>query len=119
MDSILTSTKKALGINADDDSFDETIIMHINTILSTLTQLGVGPKEGFVIEDDTALWSDFISDKLKLRAVRSYLHIKVRLLFDLPQSSAHIEALKQQAAELEWRILVDTDTNSEEEIQNG
>lgn len=119
MDSILNSTKKAIGLSVDDKSFDPDVIMHINTVLLTLKQLGVGPSEGFVIEDETTLWSDFIPDSLKLRSVRSYMYIKVRLLFDIPQSSAHIEALKQQADELEWRILVETDTKSEEENQNG
>ena len=122
MESILTSIKKLLMIADDYDHFDPDIIMHINSVFMTLTQLGVGPPEGFIIEDDSAVWSDFIADPVQLQAVKSYIYLKVRLLFDPPSSSAVIESFQRQADEYEWRLMImaETLTNGEEEtIQNG
>lgn len=106
MDSILTSIKKLLGISEDYTQFDDDVIMHINTVFLNLTQLGVGPAEGFTIEDDTADWEDFIDDNIQLQAVKSYMYLKVKLLFDPPLSSAVIESTNRMIAELEWRLNV-------------
>ena len=105
MDSILTSIKKMLGIIEEDESFDIDIIIHINTAFSTLTQLGVGPKEGFVIRDKTTLWTEFIDD-IRLENVRSYVYLKVRQVFDPPTNSAVLDAISRQISELEWRMNV-------------
>jgi hypothetical protein len=110
MESILTSIKKLLGISEEYDHFDPDIIMHINSTFMTLNQLGVGPAEGFSIEDETSTWSDFISDNIKLEAVKSYIHLKVKLLFDPPSSSAVIEAISKSINELEWRLNVIVET---------
>lgn len=110
MESILTSVKKVLGVSEDYTQFDEDIIMHINSVLLNLTQLGVGPDEGFSIEDDTTGWTDFISDKIQLQAVKSYMYLKVKLLFDPPLSSAVIESTNRMIAELEWRLNVATES---------
>lgn len=110
MESILTSIKKLLGISEEYDHFDPDIIMHINSTFMTLNQLGVGPAEGFSIEDETSTWSDFISDNVKLEAVKSYIHLKVKLLFDPPSSSAVIEAISKSINELEWRLNVIVET---------
>lgn len=104
MESILNSIKKMLGPSADYDHFDPDIIMHINTVFMTLTQLGVGPPEGFYIEDDTTTWLEFIPELTKLQAVKTYIYLKVKLVFDPPQSSAVIESMNKQIAELEWRL---------------
>ncbi len=104
MDSILTSIKKLLGITAEYDHFDPDIILHINTVFGILTQLGVGPANGFSITNEYGVWSDFLQDDPRLEMVKSFMHLKVRLLFDPPQSSALIQAMEKQAAELEWRI---------------
>ena len=106
MESILTSIKKLLGITEEYGYFDPDIIMHINSVFMILTQLGVGPSSGFRIEDDTSTWSDFISDTTKLEAVKSYMHLKVKLLFDPPTNSAVIESINRMISELEWRINV-------------
>lgn len=106
MDSILTSIKKLLGIAEEYEHFDQDIIMHINSVFMTLTQIGVGPSEGFVIEDDTSVWTDFIPEVGKLEAVKSYMHLRVKLLFDPPQSSAVIEAMNRMISEFEWRLNV-------------
>lgn len=106
--SILTSTKKILGIAEDYTVFDLDIITHINTAFSTLTQLGVGPREGFMIEDDSAQWTDFdpVDDDRQYNAVKSYIFLRVRLLFDPPTTSYLITALEKQVQELEWRMNV-------------
>ena len=110
MESILTSIKKLLGISEEYDHFDVDIIMHINTVLMILTQIGVGPEEGFFIEDDSATWGDFISDNTKHQSVKSYVYLKVKLLFDPPLSSAVIEAINRSISELEWRLNVSADS---------
>lgn len=104
MESILTSTKKLLGITEEYEHFDKDLIMHINTVFLTLNQLGVGPEEGFLIEDETAEWVDFIEGSAQLQAVKSYIYLKVKLLFDPPLSSAVIESTNRMIGELEWRL---------------
>ena len=103
-DSILTSTKKNLGIVEAYEVFDADITMHINSAFSTLNQLGVGPEQGFMIEDKTALWSQFLEGDLRLNNVKSYVYLRVRLLFDPPGTSFAIASFKDQIEELEWRI---------------
>ena len=108
IESILTSIKKLLGITEEYINFDPDIIMHINTVFMTLNQLGVGPSEGFRIEDKSATWDEFIGEATNLDAVKSYMHLKVKLLFDPPLNSAVMEAMKQQINELEWRLNVNS-----------
>ena len=112
MDSILTSIKKLLSITEEYDYFDPDIIMHINTALSTLTQLGVGPSEGFMIEDKTATWSDFISDTKEVISVKTYVYLKVKKVFDPPLSSIVMEAMNENIKELEWRLNVSVDPSN-------
>lgn len=107
MDSVLTSIKKLLGISEDYEHFDADIIMHINSVLMILTQLGVGPTEGFSIQNKTQTWTDFLGeDAVLLEGVRSYVYMKVRLMFDPPTSSATIESMTRLANEFEWRLNV-------------
>lgn len=181
MESILTSVKKLLGITEDYKHFDTDIILHINTVFMVLNQLGVGPSEGFSIEDDTSVWTDFISTNAyykaehgidtdtkaemfaptkeiidaailsanqidtgfytttgekvyhastlsgidvfyyvsvanpsQLEAVKSYVYLKVKLLFDPPLSSSVIEATNRMISELEWRLNVSVDPSTTE-----
>ena len=107
--SILTSIKKMLGVAEDYTEFDEDIITHINSVFLNLTQLGVGPEEGFMIDDDTAVWEDFIDDSIQLQAVKTYMYLKVKLLFDPPLSSSVTESFTRMIAELEWRLKVAVD----------
>lgn len=106
MESILNSIKKLLGIAEDYTHFDQDIVIHINSVFMDLTLLGVGPEEGFVIEDDTSLWVDFLNDSIKLEAIKSYMYLRVKLLFDPPLSSAAIEAINRDIERWEWRINV-------------
>lgn len=109
MESILTSIKKLLGITEEYEHYDSDIIMHINSVFSILTQLGVGPSNGFAIEDKTAEWKDFIGDESKIEMVKSYVHLKVKLIFDPPLSSSVMEAMNRQISEFEWRLNVAVD----------
>lgn len=104
--SILNSTKKILGIGDNYFAFDLDIITHINATFSILNQLGIGPIEGFSIEDDDATWDDYPVPPNQLQAIKSYLFLKVRLMFDPPTTSYLIEATNKQIAEFEWRINI-------------
>ena len=110
MDSILISIKKLLGIDESYDMFDPDIIIHINSAFFVLYQLGVGrdPSTPFTINGINQLWSDFV-DPSQVDLVKSYVYLKVRLLFDPPQNSSLLQAIKDQIAEFEWRATVSTD----------
>ena len=114
MSSILEDVKKDLNISPDDDYFDPEIIMHTNTAFSILTQLGVGPKAGFSISDDTAEWTDFIPEDARLNIIKSYVPKKVKTLFDPPNTGPMAEALNKTISELEWRLNVIVDPELEE-----
>lgn len=106
-DSILDNTKKVLGIDASYTVFDVDIMMHINSAFNTLTQLGLGPPVGFMILDDTAVWADFFDPVHGLmQSVKTYIYLRVRLLFDPPGTSFVIASMERQILELEWRLNV-------------
>lgn len=104
--SILTSTKKILGMDASYTAFDLDILTAINSAFATLNQLGIGPTNGFAIEDAAALWTDFIASDSRLNSVKTYVYLSVRLVFDPPSTSFAIEAFNKQKSELEWRLNV-------------
>lgn len=116
MESILTSIKKLLGIAEDYEHFDSDIIIHINSVFSILTQLGVGSDTGFSISDKTTTWCDFISDSTNLEMVKTYVYLKVKLLFDPPLNSSATNSMEKTISELEWRLNVAVDPKGE--IQN-
>ena len=105
-ESILESTKAAMGIVPEYDSFNNQLIMLINSAFSTLSQLGIGPDDGFAIEDSSTTWDEFLNGKRILNFVIQYVHIYVRLGFDPPQNSFAVQSMKQQLDELTWRINV-------------
>lgn len=105
-ESILTSIKKILGITEEYEQFDADIIMHINSVFMILQQLGVGPKEGFTITDKSTTWGDYLLNGTQYESVKSYIGLKVRLLFDPPLSSTVMECMKQMISEMEWRLNV-------------
>ena len=111
-ESVLTSVKKLLGIDEGYTHFDADIVMHINSVFSILTQMGVGPANGFSITGGAVL-----------PLVKSYVGLKVRLLFDPPLSSAAVESMNRQISEFEWRLFVAADpvepTSGKEELQSG
>ena len=104
MDSVLNTTKKLLGIDSDDDSFDSDICVGINSAILTLGQLGLEGKAGFMVINDEQKWSDYLDDNALLPMVQQYIHLKTRMSFDPPQNSVVCDNLKQIIAELEWRI---------------
>lgn len=106
MTSILKTIKKLLGIADDQTNFDTDLIVHINSVFMTLNQLGVGPDEGFTIADEFANWEDFIPADTNLELVKTYVYLKVRLLFDPPLSSSVLSAMERMASEYEWRLNV-------------
>ena len=105
-DSILTSTKKILGVAEDDTAFDLDIQTHLNGAFAQLWQLGVGPTSPFMITGADEEWSTFLQDDVFLNMARPYVYLKVRLAFDPPTTSYLIESLRKQAEEMEWRMNV-------------
>lgn len=108
-DSILTSIKKLLGIAEEYTHFDTDITMHINSVFFTLSQLGVGPTKGFSIKDAKNTWNEYLPDGELLNAVKTYVFLKVKIVFDPPTSSSVIEAYNKCIAEAEWRINVEAE----------
>lgn len=104
-DSILDSIKLALGLPPDYAAFDPAIVMHINSAFGTANQLGLGPPQGFKIQDNSTTWDAFLNDD-RMEEVKAYIYLKVRLLFDPPTLSFVLTALQEQARELEWRLNV-------------
>ena len=104
--SILTSTKKILGIDEGYTVWDLDIITHINSAFSDLAQLGVGPAVGFTIEDASATWDQFLDDDAQLNRVKTYIHLRCKLLFDPPTTSYALTAMQEQVQTLEWRLNV-------------
>ena len=121
-ESILDSIKKILGVSTEDDIFDEELLVLINSVFMTLQQIGVGPQDTlFNVEDNSSTWSDYLTNPTELPMVKTYIAIRVRLIFDPPQSSSLDQALRQEIAEYEWRLNVKVDdyriedSNTEEE----
>jgi hypothetical protein len=112
-ESILTSIKKLLGITEDYTHFDTDVIMHINSVFMILMQLGIGPAEGFSITGDSEVWSDFLSDATWFESIKSYVYLKVKLIFDPPQSGTLLNAMEKQVSEFEWRC------QEEQDFRNG
>lgn len=109
-ESILNSIKKMLGIANEYTVFDSDIIMHINSVLMILSQLGVGSSKGYSIEDASNSWDEFVNPDDNLNAIKSYIYLKVRLMFDPPINSAVLESMKETIKELEWRLNVGSET---------
>lgn len=105
-DSILNGTKKILGVAEDYPAFDVDILTHINSVFTILQQLGIGPESGFFIEDADTTWSAFLGNDPLLNSVKTYVYLRVRILFDPPTTSFLLTSLKEQYQELEWRLNV-------------
>lgn len=110
-ESILTSIKKALGIPEDAEMFDPELIMYINSVIASLNQMGIGPVEGFEIQDKNTKWNDFLDGDILLSSVKTYVYLKVRMIFDPPQSSVTKDAFEKQIVEFEWRNYVKKDND--------
>lgn len=115
-DSIFLSVKKMLGMGADYNAFDTDILTHINSVFLILAQLGVGPGVPFFIEGSEEKWTDFMEDISKINLVKSYMYLKVRLLFDPPNVGVLHEAMERQISEFEWRLNVQAETPTERSV---
>lgn len=109
---ILSDIKKQIGIVPDYTAFDDQILLDINAAFNTLHQLGVGPEEGFLVDADTE-WETYISTK-RLNFIKSYISMKVKVMFDPPSSSFALDALNKQIAEYEWRITSEVECYGQE-----
>ena len=110
-DSILTTIKKLLGLTEDQKEFDTDIIIYINSTFSKLYRLGVGTTHVFSIQDEYAIWGDFIEDDARINDVKNYIYLKVKLIFDPPLSSSVLSAIERQIKELEWDLNVTSELN--------
>lgn len=110
--SILNETKKILGIEEDYTAFDLDILTHINTVLSTLSQLGIGPAGGVAIEDATATWDEVLGVDVELNMVKTYMYLRVRMVFDPPTTSYLLNAMQEQLKEFEWRLSTKRENES-------
>ena len=103
-ENILNSIKKILGIPEDYTAFDQDIMIHINSVFMILSELGVGPSNGYSLKDGTEKWGDFISDDENLEGIKTYVYMKVKTIFDPPLNSAVLASMKELISEFEWRI---------------
>lgn len=110
--SILEDIKKMCSVAPDDDSFDAEFILHINSVLSTLEQVGIGMEGGFWVDDAAATWDEFIGVDPRFNAVKGYVFLRVKILFDPPQTAHLLSAYERQIKELEWRLNVASETNN-------
>lgn len=104
MESILCDIRKVMCGSATANEFDTDLVMHINTVFNILTQVGVGPKDGFMITGEDETWDEFTNSAILMNTVKSYMYIKVRLLFDPPANQSLIASMEKYAMELEWRL---------------
>ena len=116
-ESILDSIKKLIGIEDTETYFDSDIVTGVNSAFSSLNQIGIGPDDGFSISDNTKVWNDYLTDVRTLELVKSYVHLKTKLLFDPPSSSSIVDIINKEISEFEWRINVIKTTK--QEVQNG
>lgn len=107
---ILKSIKKLLGVDEADTSFDLDIMTHINSVFMVLRQIGVGPAVGYSISTGTETWNEFLSGNVNIAAVRTYVYLRVQLLFDPPTNPSILEAKNRIADQLEWRLNAQEDT---------
>lgn len=113
MESIVNTTKKSLGIDPSDDSFDSDIILNINTIIFSLSQMGIGTSNGFIVTTIEDKWTDYLTDvTMNLEAVKTYIYLKTKLLFDPPTNSTVIENINATLKELEFRMMLAVETNN-------
>ena len=109
-DSILVSIKKMLGLDYEYTPFDSDVLTHINSALMTLCQMGIGPREGFIVTDYSQTWRDFITNRVMIGAVKTYVYLQVKMLFDPPTNSYVMDAMKTQSEQILWRLNVQAES---------
>ena len=112
-DSILDTIKKLIGIDSEDDSFDVDILTAINSTIPALSQMGIGPKKGYIVLSRDNTWTDYIPNQtINLEGVKTYIYLKTKMIFDPPANSTTIEAFNKVMSELEWRMMLSVETNN-------
>lgn len=114
-DSILITIKNMLGITKDYNVFDSDLIVHINSTFTILSQLGIGPEQGFSISGDEEIWADFLEEKTNYEFIKTFIYLKVRLAFDPPTNSFLVTAIEKQISELEWRLYMEAEGDEKNE----
>lgn len=115
MQNILNSIKTMLGISEMDNYFDPTLIMHINLVFVILQQMGIGPQKGFSLVSQSETWNDYLDENdAALELVKTYMFMKVKLMFDPPVNSTLSNLYNQNISELEWRLSISASFNEEE-----
>ena len=112
-ESILNSIKKLLNISKDEHAFDTDIIIHINSVISALLQIGIGPSEGFRVSDETDTWQDYIADEQKIDYIKTYIYLKVKMIFDPPLNSSLMQSFNETIRELEWRLHINYESTKD------
>ncbi len=112
MESILNTIKKLLGIDSEDDSFDNDLIAIINTVIPILSQMNIGPPNGFILTSPADKWSDYLDSEINLEGVKTYIYLKTKLIFDPPSTSIVVESINNTLKELEWRMMLAVETNN-------
>ena len=118
IDSILTTIKKQLGLEEEYEAYDQDILLLINSTFLNLNQINVGPKDGFHVNGNDEVWTDFLPEGPTLDAAKAYIYAKVRIIFDPPSSSFVLEAYNKQIAELEWRMMAQNDETIDYNLKN-
>lgn len=111
-ESILISIKNMLGPDSDYDVFDNDIVMQINSAISVLTQLGVGPDEGFIVTGPDETWDQFLSARKDIEMAKNFVYMKVKMIFDPPANSFVLSNMKESCDEIGWRLSVATDKSA-------
>lgn len=109
-DSILVTIKKMLGVGDSYTPFDTDIMVHTNSAILNLTQMGIGPKEGFIVTDYDQKWSDFLTNEVNLEAAKTYIYLQVKMLFDPPTNSFVMDSMEKQCEKLLWRMNVQAES---------
>lgn len=117
-DSIVLSIKKMLGLDENYTPFDTDVIIHINSAFMTLCQMGIGPKEGFEVTDSSQKWTDFLTNRVMLGGVKTWVYLQVKMLFDPPANSFVMDAYKTQAEQILWRLNVQAESVEEMPFMN-
>lgn len=112
-ESILNSIKKLLNIPIEEKAFDADIIIHINSVISSLLQIGIGPKDGYRISDENDLWEDYIPEESNIDYIKTYIYLRVKMIFDPPLNSSVLQSLNETIRELEWRLHINYESTKD------
>lgn len=112
-ESILNSIKKLLNISKDEHAFDADIIIHINSVISSLLQIGIGPEKGYRISDEKDSWDEYVSDDSNIDYIKTYMYLKVKMIFDPPLNSSLMQSFNETIRELEWRLHINYESTKD------